>query len=97
MTRQSLETEIENIVIKFVPSTSVTSQTQPTNRELAITALLSQVDKYVEERERLAWIDALKVVYALMTDNTNEDAIGDTEAYISLRLKSLRQQVKGGQ
>lgn len=105
ITRQSLESEMDKLLNKYGIAIvkdfgdgrhkNVTHVTEYYPQ--AKTALLKTVDRYVEERERVARVDELEKVRTALDlgANTLEARNG---AYIADRLaelKALRQQVKG--
>lgn len=103
MNRQSLESVIDEILLQLKMGISLSS-TAPYPVfddsvvghafEEAKTALLKTVDRYVEERERLARIDELESDFALASVSTN---LVDYQNTLSERIKALRQQVEGGE
>lgn len=87
MTRQSLESEMERITNEYKDMSERGLSDYGLKQ-----ALLKTVDKYVEERERLARIDELEHLF----DKDYITGIDIQPETIRTRLLALRQQVKGG-
>lgn len=114
MTRESLESEIEKTLATLLTSYSLSSMSWMQDEAVvkAKAAILSQVERYLEERELLARVDEMEKSKRLIGD-LNMERIGvlDVDSQTSVRederrfwhstlenrLKALRQQVKGGE